>query len=202
MREIDQIDERERLELSRQGDEDAFAYLVEQYQTPVFNLCFRMLGDRQEAEDAAQEVFLKAFKNIRKYDPDRVFINWILTIASNHCIDRIRKRRFHFISLEDWEQGQREKGIGVGVESTIILQEGKEEIQAYIDHLGTQDRAAVILRYWYDLTYEEIASSLSLSVGAVKSRLHRARRALAEMWQDQHGKLVTGKRTQDEPSTV
>lgn len=202
MRDIAQIEEREWLELSRQGDEDAFAYLVDQYQTPVFNLCYRMLGNREEAEDAAQEVFIKAFKNIKKYDPSRVFINWILTIASNHCIDRIRKRRFQLISLEEWEPGQREKITENGVESTVILQEGREEIQAYLNHLGNQDRAAIILRYWYDLSYEEIANTLSLTVGAVKSRLHRSRKTLAETWQEQHIRLVQGKRRQDEPSTV
>lgn len=202
MRDNAQIEEREWLELSRQGDEDAFAYLVEHYQTPVFNICFRMLGEREEAEDASQEVFIKAFGNIRKYDPDRVFINWILTIASNHCIDRIRKRRFQLVSLEDWEPGGREKSTEDGVESTVILQEGREEIQAYLNHLGIQDRAAIILRYWYDMSYEEIASNLSLSVGAVKSRLHRARKTLAEEWQEQHNMFVPGKRRQDEPSTV
>ena len=69
---------------ARQGDDDAFAMVVEAYQGPVFNLCYRMLGDSFEAEDAAQEVFLKAYRNLGRFDPERKFVNWILSIASNH----------------------------------------------------------------------------------------------------------------------
>lgn len=196
------VDESSWLELSRQGDEDAFANLVDRYQAPVFNLCYRMLGDAAEAEDAAQEVFIKAFGNMKRYDPKRKFINWILTIASNHSIDRIRKRRFQVVSLEDWAQSDANGDAGGGIESSIIDQEGRAEIQRMIEQLGAKDRAAIILRYWYDLSYEEIAKALSLSQGAVKSRLHRARREIAEKWVEQKGTVVLGKRRQDEASTV
>ena len=202
MRNNVQTDESIWLELSRDGDEDAFAQLVNSYQMPVFNLCYRMLGDATEAEDAAQEAFLKAFRNMKRYDPDRKFVNWLLTIASNHCIDRLRKRRVRFISLDEWIQGPKAKSSEAGPESAIVLQEGREEIQEMIEQLGTQDRAAIILRYWYDMSYEEIASSLSLSIGAVKSRLHRARREIAEMWLENQLLMTVGKRRQDEPSTV
>ncbi len=202
MRNNVQTDESIWLELSRDGDEDAFAQLVNSYQMPVFNLCYRMLGDATEAEDAAQEAFLKAFRNMKRYDPDRKFVNWLLTIASNHCIDRLRKRRVRFISLDEWIQGPKAKSSEAGPESAIVLQEGREEIQEMIEQLGTQDRAAIILRYWYDMSYEEIASSLSLSIGAVKSRLHRARREIAEMWLENQRLMTVGKRRQDEPSTV
>jgi RNA polymerase sigma-70 factor (ECF subfamily) len=198
----DQVDESKWLELSRAGNEDAFAHLVDRYQTPVFNLCYRMLGDRVEAEDAAQEVFVKAFGSMKRYDPGRKFINWILTIASNHCIDQIRKRRFQLISLDERLPGPKGSIIESGLEGSIIAQEDREEIQGMIDQLGSQDRAAIILRYWYDLSYEEISSTLSLSIGAVKSRLHRARREIAGLWLEQKGSVVIGKRRQDEASTV
>src|SRR4030067_1949522 len=80
------------IERARQGDDGAFANLVGAYQAPVYNLCFRLLGDGYEAEDAAQETFLKAYKNLSRYDPDRPFVNWLLKIASNHSIDRLRRR--------------------------------------------------------------------------------------------------------------
>jgi RNA polymerase sigma-70 factor (ECF subfamily) len=190
------------LEQSRQGDEDAFTHLVERYQTPVYNLCFRMLGNHAEAEDAAQETFIKAYKNMKRYDPNRKFINWILTIASNNCIDRIRKRRFQIVPLEEWTPGDMPGSAENGIEGSIIAKEGREDIQGMIDHLGPKDRAAIILRYWYDLSYEEIASTLSLSLGAVKSRLHRARREIAEMWLEEKGSVVLGKRRQDEASAI
>ncbi|MGD8553352.1 MAG: sigma-70 family RNA polymerase sigma factor, partial [Anaerolineales bacterium] len=86
---------------ARAGDDQAFQEVVNAFQGPVFNLCFRMLGNAQEAEDAAQETFLKAYRNMKRYDPNRKFLNWILSIASNHCIDRLRRRRLQLISLDE-----------------------------------------------------------------------------------------------------
>lgn len=202
MRTNAQVDESRWLELSRGGDEDAFAHLVDSYQSPVYNLCFRMLGNAAEAEDAAQEAFIKTFRSMKRYDPERKFINWILTIASNHCIDRIRKRRFQLISLDEWFPGPKASNMESSPEGLIVAKEGREDIQEMIDQLGSLDRAAIILRYWYDLSYKEIASTLSLSIGAVKSRLHRARREIAEIWLENQDTMVLGKRRQDEASTV
>ena len=81
------------LERARQGEQAAFAELVEAYQRPVYNLCYRMLGDPAEAEEAAQESFLKAYRGMRRYDPQRSFSTWLLSIASHHCIDQLRRRR-------------------------------------------------------------------------------------------------------------
>ena len=78
---------------AQQGNDEAFTSLVERYQTPVYNLCYRMLGERTEAEDAAQEAFLRAYLNLKRYDPARSFKTWVLSIASNYCIDRLRRRR-------------------------------------------------------------------------------------------------------------
>ncbi len=195
----DQEAEREWIRLSQKGDEQAFTELVGAYQVPVYNLCYRMLGESGEAEDAAQETFLKAYRNIGRYDPDRKFVTWLLTIASNHCIDRLRKRRLTFLSIdktpEIWE------GSLPGPEGRLEDLELQEEVQEMVNGLSGPDRAAILLRYWYDYSYEEIANTLTLSVSAVKSRLHRARRELADGWQGQEMILVNGGR-QDEPSTI
>src|SRR5512133_4258284 len=79
---------------------DAFSQLVEAYQRPVFNLCYRMLGDSQEAEDAAQETFWRAYQGMKKYDPSRPFATWLLSIAAHYCIDQQRKRRLQFTDIE------------------------------------------------------------------------------------------------------
>jgi RNA polymerase sigma-70 factor, ECF subfamily len=84
-----------------EGDVEAFSCLVEVYQTPVFNLCHRMLGNIEEAEDAAQETFLRAYRNMRGYDLQRSFSTWLLSIAAHYCIDQIRRRRLSFLSFED-----------------------------------------------------------------------------------------------------
>jgi RNA polymerase sigma-70 factor (ECF subfamily) len=193
--------EREWIRLSRAGDDQAFGELVGAYQVPVYNLCYRMLGDSGEAEDAAQETFLRAYRNIKRYDPNRKFVTWILSIASNHCIDRLRKRRLTFLSLEKTPEIWEGSDPQPGPEGSLEDLELQEEIQEMLGELSSPDRAAILLRYWYDYSYEEIADTLTLSVSAVKSRLHRARRDLAEGWQEQAMMFVNGGR-QDEPSTI
>lgn len=175
-------DERTWLKQAAHGDEDSFALIVHQYQGPVFNLCYRMLGDAVEAEDAAQETFIRAYRNLKKYDLNRKFVNWLLTIASNHCVDRLRKRKLTFVSIDSLLPNRRLVERTVSPEEHLEISETQQEIQLLINRLSPIDRAAIILKYWYDQSYEEIAGSLSLSVSAVKSRLHRARRELVELW--------------------
>jgi len=170
------------IEAARKGDDDAFTNIVDAYQGPVFNLCYRMLDNREEAEDAAQETFLKAYRALKRYDSSRKFVNWILAIASNHCIDRIRRRRLRLLSFEDTVPVEDHKSKQP--EAAVYESEHQEEIQELVGHLDQKDRAAVILRYWYDMSYDEIAGSLDLTVSAVKSRLHRARKKLANHWME------------------
>jgi RNA polymerase sigma-70 factor (ECF subfamily) len=147
---------------AQQGNDEAFAQLVETYQTPVFNLCYRMLGEPEAAEDAAQESFLRAYQNIGRYDTQRSFATWLLSIAAHYCIDRLRRRRF----------------IPVSIDSEVRLHK-------VLNSLDATDRAAIVLRYWHDFSEIEIASTLSLTVSAVKSRLHRARKELAKIWMEE-----------------
>ena len=189
------------IERATQGDDDAFAQIVESYQVPVYNLCYRMLGNREEAEDAAQESFLRAYRNLNRYDPKRKFVTWLLSIASHYCIDCLRRRRLKLVSLDDLLP-RRERGAATpAAEANYLQQEQAEEIRSMLDGIGEKDRAAVILRYWYDFSYEEIAESLSLSISAVKSRLHRTRREMADRWLVQNKAFVNGGR-QDEASAV
>ncbi len=169
------------LELARKGDEDAFGSLVEAYQRPVFNLCYRMTGDPGEAEDAAQETFLRAYQNLQRYDPQRSFATWILSIAAHYCIDQIRRRKALLTPLDDLPE-ETIPDADPGPEKTASKAEEQRLLRSILAELGPQDRAAVVLRYWYDLSDEEIGQALSLTVSAVKSRLHRARRELARLW--------------------
>lgn len=170
---------------AQQGDDQAFANLVEAYQTPVFNLCYRMLGDGPEAEDAAQETFLRAYRAIRRYDNTRSFATWLLSIASHYCIDQIRRRRMQLVSI-DTTPGEAIPAPVLTPEGEANLSEEQRQVQELLASLAPTDRAAVTMYYWYDYSYEEIAQALSLSLSAVKSRLHRARRLLAEAWQKKH----------------
>ncbi len=166
------------------GDQDAFAELVYSFQDAVFNLCYRMLGERTEAEDATQEAFIRAYNNLHRYDIGRSFKTWLLSIASNHCIDRLRKRRMHFLSLDEPLPSNMQLALSseqVSPEQRAVRNERSEYIQELLDELAPDDRAGIVLKYWYDYSYAEIASVLDTTESAVKSRLFRARRALAEL---------------------
>ena len=176
--------EPEILDQVQKGNQGAFTQLVETYQRPVYNLCYRMLADASEAEDAAQETFLRVYKNIKHYDHKRPFSTWILSIAAHHCIDQLRKRRMLVISMDGVPYID-PPDSAPGPEDSYHLKETQKRMAALLNSLGPQDRAAVIMYYWYDFSYDEIASSLQLTVSAVKSRLHRARITLAQTWQKQ-----------------
>jgi len=171
---------------AQQGDDEAFTQLVETYQKPVYNLCYRMLSEPESAEDASQETFLKAYQNLDRYDRERSFATWLLSIAAHHCIDRLRRRRFPSFSLDEDEDGPTELPDRSAPDPEIeaVRKQEREHLQGLLQTLDPTDRAAVILRYWQDASEIEIAQTLHLTVPAVKSRLHRARRALADLWDD------------------
>ena len=162
------------------GDQDAFAELVYTYQDSVYNLCYRMLYERTEAEDAAQEAFLRAYLNLQRYDPSRSFKTWLLTIASNHCIDRLRRRRLQWLSIDDPLPNLSLSSDEPEPEDATILSEQSKALQDLLNEVNPEYRAAVVLRYWYDYSYTEIADILDTTESAIKSRLFRARQILGE----------------------
>lgn len=161
------------------GDQEAFACLVEAYQTAVYNLAYRMLGNAVEAEDAAQETFLRAYTRLDTYDSDRKFSSWLLAIASNYCIDRVRQRRFRWLSLDELPSW-RWLASSSQPEEAVIRGEERDEVRQLLDQLPPHYRATVILRYWYDFSYQEIAEAMETTESAVKSTLYRARRMLSQ----------------------
>lgn len=176
--------DRERVERVMNGDQDAFAELVTEYQTAVYNLTYRMLNEHHEAEDAAQETFLRAFRHLEKYDASRPFRTWLLSIASHYCIDLIRKRRISLLSLDEFLPSQWLSVIADdGIEEVAISSERRDLLQTMLGKLRPEERAIIVLRYWHDLSYEEIAETLDTNRGVVKSRLFRARQALANQLQ-------------------
>ncbi len=171
------------LERARRGDKSAFGQLIEAYQGPVFNLAYRMLGNRGEAEEAAQEAFIRAYTRLDTYDPARKFSTWMLSITSNYCVDLLRKRRALLLSLDQPlpPHPALMSDRADNPEVQAAHSEREEMVQALLDHLPEDYRQTVVLRYWYDLSYEEIAEMMDTSVSAIKSRLFRARRQLAEV---------------------
>ncbi|MDD2694751.1 MAG: sigma-70 family RNA polymerase sigma factor [Anaerolineales bacterium] len=182
---------------AQKGDPEAFGSLIEAYQKPVYNLCYRMLNDANDAEDAAQETFLRAYKNLRRYDNSRPFPTWLLSIAAHYCIDQIRKRRMTIVSVEELPYPDLPDGEP-GPEAALSRGEEQRRIQRLLDTLSPQDRAAVVMYYWYDFSYEEISQALSLTLSAVKSRLHRARRELVQEWANAPSPALVVERTRHE----
>lgn len=170
------------VEDARAGDQEAFSKLVEAYQNPVYNLSYRMLGNVDEAEEAAQEAFLRAYTRLDRYNPEYKFSTWLLSITSHHCIDRLRKRRIVWLSLDDPLPAQFAPQLSSkkpGPEPSAIKGEMQTQVQALLESLQPDYRAAVVLRYWYDMSYEEIAETMDTTISAIKSRLFRARKILA-----------------------
>jgi RNA polymerase sigma-70 factor (ECF subfamily) len=190
------VQDNESLWLARaqKGDPEAFTYLVETYQKPVFNLCYRMLDNPGDAEDAAQETFLRAYKSLKYYDNSRPFPTWLLSIAAHYCIDQIRKRRMTVVSMDDLPYLELPDDAP-GPETSLSRLEEQKRVRTLLEELSPTDRAAVIMYYWYDFSYEEIGEALSLTLSAVKSRLHRARRDMAQQWIDNQSQAPMAERT-------
>ncbi len=172
------LEEQWLVDQAQRGDHGAFAQLVELYQTPVYNLAYRMLGNPGDAEDAAQETFLRAYSQMAGYRKGTKFATWLLSIDAHYCIDRLRRRKWKWLSLDD--------GLGEVLTSDVpepddqvLVHEDQLEVEKLLERLSPASRLAVVLRYWYDQSIEEIAKTTGDSAGAVKVKLHRARQLLA-----------------------
>ncbi len=165
------------------GDQDVFAVLVERYKDAVQNLAYRMLGNVTEAEDVTQEAFVRAYTQLATYKPTHKFSTWLLSIASHLAIDQLRRRRFLALPLEDVPFLEWIVDVSTGPEQSALQGEQQDEIQRYLQRLPSKYRAVIVLRYWHDFSYEEIAAALHLTPALVKARLHRARELLARTMQ-------------------
>jgi RNA polymerase sigma-70 factor (ECF subfamily) len=173
--------ERAWIEQAVRGDQMAFGQLVRAYERPVYNLTYRMLGDSAEAEDAAQETFLRAYNKLATYEPGRKFVNWLLSIASHYCIDVLRRRsRAPQLSLDGPLPPQWLASSAPKPEQIVNKKQEREQVRQVLGTLPPDYRAAVVLRYWYGMSYREIATLMETTESAVKSRLHRARRMMAQ----------------------
>lgn len=168
---------------AKSGDKDAFAKLVEKYQRPVYSICYRMLGTPTAAEDAAQEAFIRAYQALDRYDPTRSFATWVLSIASNYSIDQLRKKKVTILSMDNEKHAWlAPPDPGPSPEKVALEKEKQILVQTILAELSEVDRAAVVLQFWHDYSYEDIAETLDISSSAVKSRLFRARKLMAEKW--------------------
>nr|WP_263323847.1 RNA polymerase sigma factor SigW [Neobacillus sp. Marseille-Q6967] len=168
------------------GDQDSFAEIVEIYKNSIFQLCYRMLGNRHEAEDMAQEAFVRAYVNINSFNQDLKFSTWLFRIATNLCIDRIRKKKPDYYldaevsgtdGLTMYSQLASDSPLPEKELESLELQ---ETVQKEISKLPEKYRSVIVLKYIEELSLNEISEILDLPLGTVKTRIHRGREALRQ----------------------
>jgi len=174
--------------LAQTGAEPAYREILTRYERPVFSLIFRMVRDRETAEDLAQETFIKVLNNLDRYSPEFKFSSWLFKIANNLTIDHLRRRRIDTISIEGAPdavtvESARATSIAVVSQDQSPLEELESRelgmaIEAAIAGLRPEYRACILLRHVEDRSYEEIAEIVKLPLGTVKSYIHRARHEL------------------------
>ena len=184
------VSDHELVTRAQQGSEKAYHELLGRFERPVFSIIYRMIRDREQAEDLAQETFVRVFNNIDRYDPRYKFSSWIFKIATNLTIDWIRRKEVDTVSID----GSRNALSADEIEATTItvvsrdenpeqLLEAKQlgsEIETAIGKLRPEYRAAILLRHVDGREYQEIAEILSLPLGTVKTYIHRGRNELRE----------------------
>lgn len=189
--------DQELVRLCLKSDERAARELVERFERPVFSIVYRMVRDRELAEDLTQEVFVRTFNNLGRYDRSYKFSSWLFKIAYNLTVDHLRKKRVKTISMHgspDAVTTDRQEATSLTLESE---EESPEEVVEARELAGTLEdaiarlrpeyRTAILLRHVEDRPYEEIAEIMDVPLGTVKTYIFRARRELRDMLEDVHG---------------
>ncbi|MDE3052758.1 MAG: sigma-70 family RNA polymerase sigma factor [Gemmatimonadota bacterium] len=174
--------------LAQRGREAAYRELIRRYERPVFSLVFRMVRDRELAEDLSQDTFIKVLQHIDRYRPEFKFSSWLFKIANNVAIDHLRRRQLDTVSMDGSPHAVTSDAVEAtsfdvtgGGESALDRLQARElgsAIEAAISQLRPEYRACILLRHVEDKSYEEIAATLDLPLGTVKTYIHRARHEL------------------------
>lgn len=174
-----------------QHDEQAYAMLMERYRKPVYHMVLKMVRNVDDAEDLTIEAFAKAFKNLHKFKKDYTFSTWLFRIATNNSIDFIRKKKLETMSLNTSYQDDSGSNVTIDVkdknldpQELAIKTQKIELIQLFVTKLPAKYQRLVRLRYFNELSYEEIAKELDAPLGTVKAQLHRARELLQDLVKD------------------
>jgi RNA polymerase sigma-70 factor (ECF subfamily) len=171
------------------GSQSAWKALVDAFARRVFSMAYQFCGSREEAEDRTQEVFLKLHGALPKYDFDKNFTAWFLTLAKNHLIDEYRRTKWEKTQRDEFDERVLSQAAGSGPEADLVTKETKALVWEGLNRLSADMRMVIILRDLQGQSYEEVAATLSLPLGTVKSRVNRARIQLAQVLKEQRGDL-------------
>ena len=178
------------------GDQKAYAELMERYRDSIYFMLLKMVNNRDDADDLTIEAFGKAFKNLHQYTPEYAFSTWLFKIATNNCIDFIRRRRNNTVSIDRTFETLEGIDITFDLKSEILDPEEKmikkqkiKLMHELVDKLKPRYKTLVELRYFQEMSYDEIAEKLRLPVGTVKAQLFRARDFLHHILRNSEGKI-------------
>ena len=170
------------------NDEAAFAKLLQRYKRPVYHMILKMVRNVDDAEDLTIESFAKAFRSLHRFKKDFTFSTWLFRIATNNTIDYIRKKKLNTMSIDNSYTDDNGDSVSIDVEDEnlnpqeeTIRQQKAEILQVFVDKLPPKYQKLVRLRYYHELSYEEIAQELDAPLGTVKAQLHRARELMFDM---------------------
>ena len=166
------------------GDQDAFGDLAAKHRDAVYSFAFRMLGDREQAYDAAQEIFIRAYARLDTFDRTRRFGPWLFAIAANICTDLLRRRHKPNIALDEASSISAAAGDELSPAEAVARLDLQRAVGPACQRLSDAERTAVVLKHIHGFTYEEISVMTNMPVGTVKSHTYRGRRKLAELLQD------------------
>ncbi|MFN8437417.1 MAG: sigma-70 family RNA polymerase sigma factor [Cytophagales bacterium] len=173
---------------ARENDQKAFAELMKRYRKSVYHLILKMVRHPEDAEDLTLEAFSRAFKNLARFNPEYTFSTWLFRIATNNCIDFLRKKKLSTMSIDGTFKDDNGDDVGMDIkdgnldpENESIKLEKIEIVQQLVSKLPPKYQTLVRMRYFEELSYEEIAVELDAPLGTVKAQLHRARELLFDM---------------------
>ena len=165
---------------AKDGDQRAYAELMQRYKDSIYFMALKMVNNKDDAMDLTVETFGKAFENIEKYKPDFAFSTWLFRIATNNCIDFIRKKRISLISINSMVDDDGDdrplqiKSDTLNPEETSIKKQQQEQLKIIVEKLPQRYKTLIVLRYFEEQSYEEIAQQLDLPLGTVKTRIRMA----------------------------
>ncbi len=175
---------------SKQGDVEAFEELIAAYQKKVLNLAFRMLGNPADAEDAAQDIFVRVFKSIANFNEESAFSTWLYKISTNVCLDILRRRKRqnenNMVSIHQYSSEDEEYELPIEDKAPTPYEEAQKSeamraLERALTKLAEEQKAVIIMRDIHGLSYEEIAAAMNCSLGTIKSRINRARLSLRKL---------------------
>lgn len=173
-----------------EGRQGAWETLMNTYAKRVFNMAYQFCGNREEAEDLTQDIFLKLHHSLSKFDFQKNFTAWLLTLSKNYLIDEYRRTKWERTQRDEFDERVLAQSALSGPEDNLARKETQALIWEGLNRLSSEMRMAVILRDLQGRSYEEMAEILDLPLGTVKSRVNRARLALAEVLKDRKGDLI------------